>query len=219
MSVLTIKHSAFLTLLANLVFPNDLAANDDAMKFEAFEKKPQSIGPFRTNQYPEDARSTVEDLKKKSLEITHINEHAREKSKSIAAPYSVVIRWEGPIRYRFLGDVSDENVAAFVADAKTLTAETGVSIEMSETDANLDILFIEPEIRAGVGNQFEAQVEGGQLEAFRFWYRGDNDTCRSYFQVNNDHAIVRGVILIRTENNGLARQACLQEQLNPTLGP
>lgn len=219
-SALTAMQTACLALPIILVFPVELPANDDvAAKLKAFEETHLSLGRFRTEQHPEDAPFTEEDLTRNFLEIALKRAPARDGSRTDAKPDDVVMRWEGPIRYRLHGDgVTDEHVAAYAAYAKTLSALTGVSVEMSETHTNLKILVVGPEMRRDIGDQLETHSKDGQLEAFRAWIGDDNDPCHGYFGADEDHVIVKGVILIRTEVKGLTREACIQEELGQLLG-
>jgi len=111
--------------------------------------------------------------------------------------------------------VTDEYVDEYADYAKTLSSLTGLPIEMSEADANLDILIIGPEQRKAISEQVEAATREDQVKSLRAWLIGNNSPCYGRFSLNADHTIVKGTIFIRSEIKNPLRDTCIQEALSP----
>ncbi|MEM9012040.1 MAG: DUF2927 domain-containing protein [Pseudomonadota bacterium] len=180
-------------------------------------------GLMRDARAPSDAPFTRDDLVENYIRIAL----GREAIFDQEAKTVPLARWVKPIRYRVYGPGADaETRAAIDAYARRLVGLTGHEIrewsgEAEATYAPLDIFVANNRQRRSVARDALDQNNSGWIrETIQdFLTIGSNyHPCYVRLYVGNDGIIDAGVVLIRSETQGLFRQACIEEELAQALG-
>lgn len=181
-------------------------------------------GLLRTEKAPADAPFSNADLILNFRRIALHREFRREGGLLIEDPTPTPLsRWESPVRYAVLGAAAtDADRRALRQYAARLAALTGLDIAEAgpEQDANLTMLFLGAEERGLFLDQLR---DGGMTAAMPLaarWARDPDYPCVAQvgFADAGSGRIVRGMILIKGELEGVLRHACIQEETAQSLG-
>ncbi len=185
----------------------------------------QAAGGMRTERAPADAPFGAEDLARNFERIVFFTEFALENDALIPRETETrLLKWETPIRYRLMGDaVTLDDVDAYAALARRLSAATGLSIARAapDEDDNLLVLILSRAARRQAA-EFLEEANAPSRAGLLYRLRGDDYSIPCAASVStgvNGSAITQAIILIKAETSGLLRESCAHEEFAQALGP
>jgi hypothetical protein len=185
----------------------------------------QAVGGMRTDYNPPDAPWSASDLERNLERIAFYSEFTLDEEGLAQREREVrLLKWDGPIRYRLVGDaVTPQDVATYEALALRLSRITGLSITQAQGDdpGNLLIMILTRNARqraAAILAQEDAPARRGLIYRLREDDYGIPCAASVRTAAEGD-AIVYGVILIKAETSGLLRESCAHEEFAQALGP
>jgi len=185
----------------------------------------QAAGGMRTERAPADAPFGAADLAQNFERIVFFTEFALEDSALIPRETEArLMKWATPIRYRLVGDaVTLDDIDAYAALARRLSAATGLSIARAgpDEDDNLLILILSRAARRQAA-EFLAAANSPARAGLLYRLRGDDYSipCAASVSTGPDSpAITQAIILIKAETAGILRESCAHEEFAQALGP
>jgi len=185
----------------------------------------RAAGGMRTDYNPADAPWGGADLERNLERIAFFTEFDLQDGALVARERETkLLKWDGPIRYRLVGDaVTETDARTYAALARRFSAITGLPITRAEGDdpGNLLVMILTRDARLRIAGHLardDAPARRGLV------YRlGQDDyaiPCAASVRTGRDtEAIVYGVILIKAETTGLLRESCAHEEFAQALGP
>ena len=211
-----------MTFAALGVFMLSACAPDYSAQYRDYARTLEANGAFRTEAAPPDAPFSSADLSRNFETIALNREYRREDGELRQAKTpSVVSRWAEPVRYSLAGDgVTEADVAAYAAFAERLSALTGLSVEATEDDANVNILILGPEERRAFVDALRENGAAARMPLLVDWSRQVRYPCVGQvgFDETNPGRIIGALIVVKAELEGVFRESCMHEELTQSLG-
>ena len=211
-----------MTFAALGVFMSSACAPDYSAQYRDYARTLEANGAFRTEAAPPDAPFSSADLSRNFETIALNREYRREDGELRQAKTpSVVSRWAEPVRYSLAGDgVTEADVAAYAAFAERLSTLTGLPVEATEDDANVNILILGPEERRAFVDALRENGAAARMPLLVDWSRQVRYPCVGQvgFDETNPGRIIGALIVVKAELEGVFRESCMHEELTQSLG-
>ncbi|MEO1548900.1 MAG: DUF2927 domain-containing protein [Pseudomonadota bacterium] len=211
--------------------PPDTVADEDLESYYALTTGLIArAGGMRTETAPADARVTAQDLVRNFQVIALRSEYTREGDTFVEGGQPIPLaRWTTPIRYEFIfgPSVSPDQRAQDEASTRRYLARisrlTGVPMRpaASSAEANFTLAFLNRAEQRAFAQVIRQQSET-QNSAFLngLEFSTPQEFCSGYiFGSSADVVDIRSAfVLIKHEQKGLAREACIHEEIAQSMG-
>lgn len=210
-------------LLATTAALSGCAANDSARVYAEYSEAMTLSGRFRRDIAPADAPYNLDDLARNFQQVAFVPEaQLAEYYRDRGEGPRRLSKWEGPIRYRLMGDGVREADQQTVAEIASLLAyHSGLDIRPARANEshNLAIFVITPAGRALLG-EAETNRAWYRSSILRAWIEGLNPPCFALFDAGDAQGgVIRdGAIFVKAEMEDPLRRACFIEEFTQTLG-
>ena len=180
-------------------------------------------GALRTEVAPADAPFTAEDLARNFEQIVfryefRFDDAGRKIDEPLAKPLK---RWKGVIRYRLVGDAATAEDARTIADLlQRIAPLTGLRFVEVPGGEDMLISIASPEGQDRVAALLEARGRSAHRKRYETWRRDRHWVCGATLSSSRDDRdrLVEAHIFLRSDTTGVARQACLHEEIVQALG-
>ena len=191
-------------------------------QYQTFANRLLTKGHLRTDRTPADAPYTNAQLAQNFRKIAFEYEFHFNGGRVVNRPLSKPLnRWDGPIRYRLVGDaVRPEDKAEVAALMKEISALTGLETVRAKEDANMLISIATPEGRDQISAMFGAAGQYVFQSRYDTWRRTPGWICGATLSVEDydPHVLVGAHVFLGSEVTGTLRRACLHEEIIQSLG-
>lgn len=186
-----------------------------------------SQGLLRTDGGGRDAPFTARMLAENFVRIALFDEYANVNGRLVArASESRLRRWQGPIRMRVtFGDSTPDTKSGIdqrrVANyAMRISRLTKVPVQLTETNANFDVLFLNEDERRASGPLLRTLVPRISNTAVDTIIELPKSTfCLVFaFSEGPSNVYTRALAVVRSEHPERLRQSCIHEELAQAMG-
>lgn len=196
--------------------------DDTGARYLRYSEFVTADGGLRTDAAPTDAPYSNAALAMNFEKIALNREYRRDGAQLVQERTpSRISRWDGPLRYKIIGDgATAADHAAYAALAGRLTALTGLDIREDRETPNVSVLILNAKERSAFVRQIAADGEAERLPLVIEWAEKITYPCIGQigYRDADTGRITGALIFIKAELQGVFRQSCIHEELSQAMG-
>ena len=208
--------------LISALFVSACTSSITPSQYGQFARQLEAKGHLRTERAPVDApfsnAQLARNFRKIAFEYEFYFDGATVVQRPLAKPLN---RWEGPIRYRIMGDAGTEADAREIAELMAeVSVLTGLDIARVERGQNMIISIASPRGRERISEFLGLRGHPVLRSRYDTWRQTPGWICGATLSVAHEDAnvLVGAHVFLGSEVEGTLRRACLHEEIVQSLG-